>query len=76
MEGRGIENNTPDSQMKAVGSKLYGLSPEPPWRVIVSPVMYAASFDARNTQVRPMSSTGSAKRPRGMSRMVFANSSG
>ena len=37
--GRGIESNTPDSQKKTVGSKLYGLSPEPPWRVIVSPVM-------------------------------------
>ena len=54
----------------------YGLNPEPPCNVIVSPVTYEASSDARNTQTLPMSCIGSAKRPNGMPCIVLAKSSG
>ena len=45
---------------------FYGLRPLPPWRVMVSPVTYEASSEARKTHTRPISCFGSAKRPRGM----------
>ena len=48
----------------------YGRRPLPPCSVIVSPVTYAASSDARNTHTRPTSFSGSAKRPSGMPWMV------
>ena len=64
-----------DSQL-SVFNFFYGLNPEPPCNVIVSPVTYDASSDAKKTHTLPMSFIGSAKRPNGIPCIVFSNNSG
>ena len=69
-----------DSQLSTFSFQFstffYGLNPEPPCNVIVSPVTYDASSDAKKTHTLPMSFIGSAKRPNGIPCIVFSNNSG
>lgn len=49
-----------------------GRIPLPPWREMVSPVMYLPPGLARNRQTCPMSFSGSPNRPMGTAAMVFS----